>query len=168
MRDLTLSIFADESGGQNGTSKHYLLTLVLHDQSSQINPLIDVYKCPLDAKGLPDIPLHASPLIYGKGDYHDLDLATRKRLLASFFVLTRRLPIRYKTFAYKRVEVSTLEQLVTRIRRDLVVFISDNLKYFQSFDIIKIYYDNGQHAVTEALHAAQPRYARIGLIAGLS
>lgn len=33
MKELTLSIFADESGGQNGTSKYYLLTLVLHDQS---------------------------------------------------------------------------------------------------------------------------------------
>ena len=36
MRELELSIFADESGGQNGTSKYYLLTLVLHDPSSQI------------------------------------------------------------------------------------------------------------------------------------
>lgn len=154
MRELTLSIFADESGGQNGTSKYYLLTLVLHDQSFQIGSLIEAYRNSLASKGLPDIPLHASPLIYGKGDYDHLDLATRKRLLASFFVLTRCLPVRYKTLAYKRAEVSSLEQLIARIRRDLVVFISDNLDYFQSFDTIKIYYDNGQHAVTEALHAA--------------
>ena len=139
MRELTLSIFADESGGQNGTSKYYLLALVFHNQASQISPMIEAYKTSLTSKGLPDIPLHASPLIYGKDDYNHLDLATRKRLLASFFVLTRRLPVRYKTLAYKRVEVASLEQLIARIRRDLVVFISDNLEYFQSFDTIKIY-----------------------------
>lgn len=154
MKELTLSIFADESGGQNGTSKYYLLTLVFHDQSFRVAPLIEAYKNSLNSKGLPDIPLHASPLIYGKGEYENLDLATRKRLLASFFVLTRRLPVRYMTLAYKRAEVASLEQLIARIRPGLVVFISDNLEYFQSFDSIKIYYDNGQHAVTEALHAA--------------
>ena len=101
--------------------------------------MIEDYRNSLASKGLPDIPLHASPLIYGKGDYDHFDLATRKRLLASFFILTRRLPVWYKTLACKRVEVSSLEQLITRIRRDLVVFISDSLDYFQTFDTIKIY-----------------------------
>ena len=154
MKELTLSIFADESGGQNGTSKYYLITLVLHDQSNPVGPLIDAYRNSLAAKALPDIPFHASPLIYGKDQYNGLNLATRKRLLASFFVLTRKLPIQYKTLAYRRSEVATLDRLIARIRRDLVVFISDNLDFFQSYESINIYYDNGQRAVTEALHAA--------------
>ena len=33
MKELTLSIFAGESGCQNETSKYYLLALALHDQS---------------------------------------------------------------------------------------------------------------------------------------
>lgn len=41
-----------------------------------------------------------------------------------------------------------------RIRRDLVVFVTDNLAFFQSYDNIKIYYDDGQHAITEVLHGA--------------
>lgn len=154
MRELTLSMFADESGGQNGKSKYYLLTLVFHDQSDSISPIVKAYKNSLANKSLPDVPFHASPLVYGKDDYRNLDLATRKRLLASFFVMTRRLPIRYKTFAYRRSEVPSLDKLIARIRRDLVVFLSDNLGFFQIYDEIKIYYDNGQHAVTEALHAA--------------
>ena len=154
MRELTLSIFADESGDQNGTSKYYLLTLVLHDQSNPIAPFIEAHKSSLMAKGLPDIPFHASPLIYGKDAYRDLDLSVRKRLLASFFILTRRLPVWYKTFAYKRFEVATLDRLIAQIRRDLVIFISDNLDFFQSYESIKIYYDNGQHAITKSLHEA--------------
>ena len=90
------------------------------------------------AKGLPDIPFYASPLIYGKDAYGDLDLATRKRLLASFFVLTRRLPVSYKTLAYRRTEVPDLDGLIARIRRDLVVFVTDDLAFFQSYDNIKI------------------------------
>lgn len=154
MSNHSLSIFADESGGQNGTSKYYLLTLVFHDQSQPIAELIQKYEKSLLVKGLPDIPFHASPLIYGKNTYHDLDLATRKRLLASFFVMARRLPIRFKTFAYKRSEIDSLEGFIATLRKDLVVFLVDNLEYFQSFESIKIYYDDGQKAVTEALHKA--------------
>ena len=43
---------------------------------------------------------------------------------------------------------------IARFKRDLVVFLTDNLEYFQSFDKVKIYYDNGQQMVTSALHGA--------------
>lgn len=68
MNELTLSIFADEHGGQNETSKYYPLTLVLQDQSLQVAPSIEDYKNSLNSKGLLGIPLRASPLIYGKED----------------------------------------------------------------------------------------------------
>lgn len=40
------------------------------------------------------------------------------------------------------------------MKRDLIVFMFDNLGFFQSFDSIKVYYDNGQHVVTAALRGA--------------
>jgi hypothetical protein len=30
------------------------------------------------------------------------------------------------------------------MRRDLVIFLFDNLGYFQRYDTIKVYYDDGQ------------------------
>ncbi|WP_305296951.1 hypothetical protein [Parvibacter caecicola] len=69
-------------------------------------------------------------------------------------MLTRKLPIRHKTLAYRRSEIATLDRLIACIRRDFVVSISDNLDFFQSYENTNIYYDNGQHAVSEALHAA--------------
>ena len=149
-----LSIFVDESGGQNGRSKYVLMTLVLHDQSESIVSAIQNYEGSLASKGLPDIPFHASPLMYGKDAYFSLDHETRHRLFSSFFVFTRKLPIAYKTFAYRRDELSEPEAFTARLKRDLVVFLVDNLESFQSFDKAKIYYDNGQHMITEALHAA--------------
>ncbi len=71
-----------------------------------------------------------------------------------FFMFQRRLPYCYKTFAYKRKEVSDPSAFVARFRRDLVVFLADNLEFFQGFDKVKIYYDDGQGMVTRALHAA--------------
>ena len=76
-----LSIFIDESGGDDLTNRHYLLTLVLHDQSDDISNGIARYEASLSQKGLPDIPLHASPLMNGHDDYRGMPAADRTRLL---------------------------------------------------------------------------------------
>lgn len=149
-----LSIFVDESGGQNGISKYCLVTLVFHNQDDSIAEPVRAYEKALSDKNLPDIPFHASPLMYGKGAYGTLSHETRHRLFSSFFVLVRKLPISYKTFAYRRNELDTPQAFTARLKRDLTIFLVDYLEYFQSFDQIKIYYDNGQHMVTEALHGA--------------
>ena len=78
----------------------------------------------------------------------------RQRLLAAFRVLFRYLPIRYKTFSYRKREFSSASRLSERMRRDVVNFLFDNLEYLQRFDLVKVYYDGGQHAVTQALHDA--------------
>lgn len=108
----------------------------------------------LARKGLPNLPFHASPLMYGKEPYRDLEMETRKKMLASFESFCRRAPFRCKSFAYKRSEVEEPELFTARFKRDLVVFLTDNLEYFQNFDRVKIYYDNGQRMVTAALHSA--------------
>lgn len=149
-----LSIFVDESGSQGGHSAYCLVTLLMHDQENPITGNIDRYENRLREAGLPNPPFHASPLMNGHDDYEGLDMASRKRLLAAFEGFVRSVPCAYKTFSYKRSEVSTTELFITRFKRDLVIFLTDNLNYFQGFDRVKIYYDNGQHMVTSALHGA--------------
>lgn len=149
-----LSIFVDESGGQNGISKYCLITIVLHNQEDFLHSYINSYENALSNKGLPNIPMHASPLLYGKGDYAHLDHETRHQLLASFFVFCRKLPIQYKTFVYRRSEIIDTSAFIARLKRDIAVFLVDNLQFFQSFAKVKIYYDNGQHMISEALHEA--------------
>ena len=61
-----LSIFVDESGSDGLSDLHYLLTVVMHDQSDNIAGSIESYESALRAKGLLDIPFHASPLMSGK------------------------------------------------------------------------------------------------------
>lgn len=149
-----ISVFCDESGGENGHSEYCLVTLVFHDQEDDITDRVDGYRRALDSAGLLLIPFHASPCMYGKDGYKDLDISVRKGLIMKFFMFQRALPYRYKTFAYRRKEVADTSKFTARLKRDLAVFLTDNLEYFQSFDQVKIYYDGGQPMVTQALHAA--------------
>ena len=48
-----LSIFVDESGSDGLSDRHYLLTVVMHDQSENIADSIAAYEGALRAKGAP-------------------------------------------------------------------------------------------------------------------
>lgn len=133
-----LSIFVDESGSDGLSDRHYLLTVVMHDQSENIANSIAAYEGALRAKGLPDIPFHASPLMNGKDQYSGLDLRTRKMMLGSFRVFFRHMPVKYHTFAYATKQFASL----------------DKLAELQSYDMVKVYYDNGQRSIAESLHRA--------------
>lgn len=151
---LELSLFCDESGSDGLDSRWYLLTLVAHDQSDLIDDSIASYEKSLANKGLPCVAFHASPLMYGKDAYKNMPIETRKRLLSSFRVFFRHLPIRYWTLALELKEEETPDNIESAMRRELIAFLFDNLAFFQKYDVVKIYYDNGQQTVAEALHKA--------------
>lgn len=81
-------------------------------------------------------------------------MVVRKKLLSNFEAFCRRAPFTCASFAYRRADVPNPQDFIARFKRDLVVFLTDNLMYFQRFQHVKIYYDNGQQMVTEALHGA--------------
>ena len=149
-----LSLFVDESGSEGKGSKYYLLTLVFHEQLDDISENIASYERALKDKGLPDLPFHASPLMNANDEYASLDLATRKKLLATFASFVRRLPIAYATFLYEKKLFGNAETLAARMRRDVVTFLFDHLERFQSFDVVKVYYDDGQKIVSQTLRMA--------------
>ena len=74
---LEISLFADESGESGTESKYYLLTLVFHEQDADISRPISIYENDLRAKGLPNIPLHACPLMNGHDGYEGMDIQGR-------------------------------------------------------------------------------------------
>ena len=149
-----LSIFADESGDKTDHSRYFLLTLVVHDQADSIAEKIVYYERALTEADLPNIPFHSEPLLNGRADYENLLPEQRKRLIVAFNVLVQRLPIRYKTFVYRRREFDSPEKLSERMKRDVEGMLKDDLEYFQGFDHVKVYYDNGQAIVKKALDEA--------------
>lgn len=146
-----LSIFVDESGDRGGKARYYLVTLVIHRQSDDITEKIARYEESLLRGNYPNIPFHSEPLMNGHGSYEGLTIEVRKKLLYSFNVLAQRLPISYTTFAYKRSEYGQPETLRTKLKADLINFFKDHLAFFQSFDEIKVCYDNGQDIVKQAI-----------------
>lgn len=78
----------------------------------------------------------------------------RKRLLTQFARLVRELPISFFVLRYDATTVHDRGELEARIRRDLASPVFERLSFFQAFDVIAVYYDNGQGAVSTALHDA--------------
>lgn len=149
-----LGIFMDESGEQGTESKYYLMALVFRDQSKDISLRLTRYEQSLADAQLPNIPLHALPLMNGHDDYKHLDLVTRKRLLNAFAVMFQRLPVRYVTFLYRKNDFDGINDLAVRMKRDIVNFLFDHLIFFQSFDKVKVYYVGGQPTITDVLHSS--------------
>lgn len=149
-----VSCFVDESGSDNLRDRYYLVALVLHDQSDPIAHEIERYEASLRDRGLPDIPLHAGPLMTGHEDYEGMAIADRKRMLSSFRVFFRNIPIRYTCIGLRLSEYADAEHVEAAMRRGISDFLFDRLEYFQGFDEVKIYYDNGQATVAHALHRA--------------
>lgn len=146
-----LSIFVDESGDRGGKARYYLLTLVIHDQTDSILEKVQRYEESLLKSDLPNIPFHSEPLLNGHGSYQGMSIEQRKKLLYMFNVLVQRLPISYATFVYRRSEFNDLKKLTARMKRDISGLLFDNLDFFQTYDEVKVYYDNGQDIVKQAL-----------------
>lgn len=149
-----LSLFLDESGSDNLRDTYYILALVVHEQSDELAENIGRYQESLREKGLPDIPFHATPLLNGHDAYENMDIATRKKLFSAFRVFFRHLPLRYGLVVLRTREYATLDDVAAAMRRKIVDFLFDNLAYFQGFDGVKIYYDDGQQSIARALHKA--------------
>ena len=128
-----LSVFCDEAGQQDMSAGYYLLTLVLHDQSTPLGPYVSDYESHVVQNGLPDIAFHMKDLLHGHGDYEGIGQSVRKKLLIHFNIFMQKAPVRYRTFVYGSYDTDA-KTLSARMRRDIVNFVYDNLEWFQSFD----------------------------------
>lgn len=146
-----LSIFVDESGDRSGKARYYLLTLVFHDQADDITGEIRDYEERLARNGLPNVAFHSEPLLNGHKDYEGLGIEQRKKMFVAFSALVRHLLISYASFVYRRSEFEDLTKLVARMKRDVANLLFDRLTFFQSFDDVKVYYDDGQDIVKQVL-----------------
>ena len=65
-------------GSDNLRDTHYILALVVHDQSDDLRKNIGRYLASLREKGLPDVPFHATPLLSGHDVYECMGIILRK------------------------------------------------------------------------------------------
>ena len=127
---------------------------MFHNQADDIRGGISRYETVLLDADLPNLPFHSEPLLNGHKAYSSLSIEQRKKMLVCFASLVRHLPIQYDCFVYKSSEFADEERHRCRMERDIARAIRDRLDLFQSFDDVKVYYDNGQQIVKEAIYAA--------------
>ena len=143
-----LSIFVDESGDFGPYEYHcpfYIFTLVFHDQSNPIADNITRLEHSLKDIGLDEGHcFHVGPIIRREEDYQLMDVRERRRVLGLLIAFVRNINISYATFSVEKKQVADSIVLTARLSRCLSAFIRDNFGFFQQFDRVVVYYDNGQ------------------------
>lgn len=147
-----LSIFIDESGDFGEYAYHspyYIVALVFHEQDKpidkNINKLDDYYK----TIGFTNEWIHTAPLVRHEEDYVNYDLRYRQKILSAFIGFARTSGIKHESFYIEKKHIEDEVIAISKLSKQMSQFLKDNLEYFNSFDTIKIYYDNGQTEVTK-------------------
>ena len=150
-----LSIFVDESGDFGPYAKHspcYVITMVFHDQNESIREEIERLNRELKELNCDRFAIHTEPLIRREEGYRNMSPNERRHIFYKLFNFANRCNIKYKSFIYSKKEFENTFKLQEKMARDMSSFMKDNLQYFQSFDEIILYYDNGQHQITVMLN----------------
>jgi len=145
-----LSVFIDESGDfsyARESSDYYLITLVFHDQEKSLDNLIGYLDNRINMIS-PNIQvIHTGPIIRQKDEYSELSLDDRRNLIYAFQHFIRKAPVKYHTISIKKKECKNHDDLVSRLSKELNRFVKSNLIFFQSYNQIIVYYDNGQQEI---------------------
>lgn len=151
-----LSIFVDESGDFGEYKKHspyYIVTLVFHNQNIDITANIKSLDNALKQMGYGDgQAIHTAPLIRREKPYQFFQPNERRSIFSKIYYFTLGCDIKYKSFIFRKNEYKNILQLETKISKDLSLFIQKNLSYFQTFEKVILYYDNGQHELNRILN----------------
>ena len=151
-----LSIFVDESGDFGEYAQHaqyYIITMVFHDQSNDISQNINILNNALRQIGYGDEQaVHTEPLIRREPPYQYFQPNERRAIFSKLYYFTLNCDIKYKSFVFKKAEYENSFKLEARMARELSQFIRENLSYFQSFEKVILYYDNGQHELNRILN----------------
>ena len=149
-----LSIFVDESGDFGDYAEHssyYIISMVMHDQNNDISNDIEILERHLTEIGYPNHCLHAGPIIRNETPYRHEGLENRQKLLRVFMAFFRKIEVRCFAVCLEKKHVNDAVEAVGKLSKEISLFIREHYEFFQSFDIVKIYYDNGQVEVSKLL-----------------
>lgn len=84
-----------------------------------------------------------------------MSMEDRKKIFQSIFMFTLSLPIKIKSFCYEKKQFNDdLYKMHGKISREVYNFLIENYNFFDSFENIIIYYDNGQSLITKILNSS--------------
>ena len=149
-----LSIFIDESGDfgeYNRNSPFYIVTMVFHEQSSDITACLESLEQELIYLGYPHHCLHAGPIIRMEDEFKNEDIVVRRKLLMKLMGFIRKTKIKYKSFFIEKRHIEDITDATGNLSKLIGNWIKDNYKTLFLYDKVKIYYDNGQVELSRIL-----------------
>ena len=153
-----LSIFVDESGDFGPYAKHspfYIITMIFHNQSQSLTRDIEKLKAEFVNLGYgDDFVVHSGPLIRNEEIYCNMSPNDRRAIFTKLFFFTLKAVISYKSFVFDKRKYDDILKMEAMMARELSTFLGTHLNYFQGFDNIVLYYDNGQKQITRMLNNA--------------
>ena len=149
-----ISIFIDESGDfgkLNPRSPYYIVTMVFHDQATDITACLDSLEQELTYLGYPHHCLHAGPIIRMENEFKDEDIVIRRKLLMKLMGFIRKIKIKHKSFYIDRRDTEDITDATAKLYKQIGTWVKNNYETLLSYDTVKIYYDNGQVELSRIL-----------------
>ncbi len=140
-----LSVFVDESGDFGAYSSHcpyYIVTMVFHDQNSDINPMIQKLDEEIQSLGYgKGFAIHTAPLIRKEEMFASVLPNERRALFSKLFYFVMKSDIKYKTFVFEKSQFENAFKLQGRMAKELSSYdarkvLPKDYKLFQAADLI--------------------------------
>ena len=150
----TLNITIDESGDFGAYQQHspyYLVAMLFHDDRNDIEHASQLLDNQIKNLGHEVHAIHTGPIIRREGNYINLAIDERKRLLNALMHFSRRIDVQYCVLCIEKRECKDIIEVTSRISKKIQVFVNKQKSYFQQYDEINVYYDNGQIELTRIL-----------------
>lgn len=149
-----LSVFVDESGDfgeYRNHSPYYIITMIFHEQEHSVESA--VYKLDEEFRNM-NIGghcVHMGPLLRREEDYKYMGIKERQRILNKTMAFVRSVDIKHKSFFIEKKHIQSREDATDKLSKEIDSFIRENYQIFSAYDVIKIYYDNGQVEVNKII-----------------
>ena len=152
-----LSIFVDESGDFGEYSHHspyYIITMIFHEQDKDIKNNIEILNQGLKNLGYDtDFAIHTEPLIRREEIFQNKSPNERRALFSKLFYFVMKSDISYKTFVFSKRQFDDVLKMEGRMAKEMSQFIREHIEFFQSFEQVILYYDNGQRNLNRILNS---------------
>ena len=155
-----LNIFVDETGEfgfGTGASDLYGISFTFHEHDDDIIPELIKLNNRLNKIGYTNM-IHMADLIMKRGDYKNFNIATRKSIFNAIYQFSRRIPVKYKTIIIDKKYTDNSMILKRQLSSEINKMRKEHEKYFDKFDKIVMYYDNGQEVLGTILESIFLRY----------
>lgn len=125
--------------------------MVFHNQKNSIQDELSYLETSLANLNYTHHCVHAGPIIRNEEEYRQASLEIRKKILMYMISFTRRIDIQCESFVVDKKTVNDNGELAGKLSKEISVFIKENYNEFLKYDVVKVYYDNGQVEVTKIL-----------------